>query len=70
MTYDCVHLSYNSSWKFHHLAAGQRLLGHGKEKAVGTVRPSHTKSHLLAHSPPASQAGRRVGPALYSLRPN
>ncbi len=27
--------------------------------------PSRTKSHLLpGHSPPASQAGRRVGPAL------
>ncbi len=24
---------------------------------------------MLGHSPPASQAGRRVGPALYSLRP-
>jgi hypothetical protein len=28
----------------------------------------HVKNHtLLGHSPPASQAGRRVGPALYSL---
>jgi hypothetical protein len=34
------------------------------EKAGGTARPSHTKSHLQGPSPPASQAGRRVGPAL------
>jgi hypothetical protein len=32
-------------------------------KAGGTVRPSRT-SHLPGHSPLASQAGRRVGPAL------
>ncbi len=30
----------------------------------------HVQNHtLLGHSPLASQAGRRVGPALYSLRP-
>ncbi len=34
------------------------------EKAGGTAHPSHSKSHLPAHSPPASQAGRRIGPAL------
>jgi hypothetical protein len=34
------------------------------EKTGGTARPSRTKSHLPGHSPPASQAGRRVGPAL------
>jgi hypothetical protein len=34
------------------------------KKAGGTARPLFTKSHLLGHSPPASQAGRRVGPAL------
>ncbi len=33
----------------------------------GTARPSRTKSHLLGHSPPASQAGRCVGPALYAF---
>ncbi len=39
--------------------------------AIGTVRkrqavrrPSRTKSLLAGHSPPASQAGRRVGPVL------
>ncbi len=31
---------------------------------AGQARPSHTKSHLPGHSPPASQAGRCVGPAL------
>ncbi len=37
--------------------------------ASGTARPSHTKSHLSGQlSPPASQVGRRVGPALYTLR--
>ncbi len=40
---------------------------YGTEKAGGTARPSRTKSHLLGHSPPASQAGRRVGPALYTF---
>jgi hypothetical protein len=35
------------------------------EKTSGTARLSRTKSHLPGHSPPASQAGRRVGPALY-----
>jgi hypothetical protein len=30
----------------------------------------HVEYHTLGHSPPASQAVRRVGPALYSLRAN
>jgi hypothetical protein len=39
-------------------------------RAGGMDRPSHHQNHtLLGHSPPASQAGRRVGPALYSFRP-
>jgi hypothetical protein len=33
-------------------------------RAGGTDRPSHTKSSLLGHSPPANQVGRRDGPAL------
>jgi hypothetical protein len=37
---------------------------YGKEKAGGTARPWRTKSHLPGHSPPASQASRRVGLAL------
>ncbi len=41
---------------------------YGTEKAGGTARPSHAKSHPLGHSPPASQAGRRFGASLYSLR--
>jgi hypothetical protein len=53
----CVQLLYNSTWKFHQLAAGT-------EKAGGTG-PSITNSHLPGHSPPASQAGRRVWPALW-----
>jgi hypothetical protein len=40
---------------------------YGTEKAGGTASPSRTKSHLPGHSPPASQAGRRVGPALSPL---
>jgi hypothetical protein len=58
-----------SSWNFSRLAAG--LLGsfcqgnrYGTDKAGGTARPSRTKSHLPGHSPSASQAGRRVRPAL------
>ncbi len=57
----------DSSWKFHQLAAGQLLSGqprHGTGKASSTALPSRTKSHLPGHFPPASQAGRRVGPAL------
>jgi hypothetical protein len=65
MANGCVHSLYNSSWKFLQLAARQLLLGQqGTEKAVGTARLSHTKSHLPGHSSPASQAGRRVGPTL------
>ncbi len=30
----------------------------------GMERPSRTNHTLLGHTPPASQAGRRVGPAL------
>ncbi len=37
------------------------------EMAGGTARPSRIKSHLPGHSPPASQAGRRVGLALQPL---
>ncbi len=57
----------NHSWKFHQDAAGQLLPGQPRycmEKAGGTARPSRTKSHLPGHSPPASQAGSRVGPAI------
>jgi hypothetical protein len=64
MTDGCVHLLYNSSWKLIQLAAWQLLSGnrYGTEKAGGPARPSRTKSHAPGHSPPASQAGRRVGP--------
>jgi hypothetical protein len=37
---------------------------YGKEKTGGTARPPRTNSHLPGQSPLASQAGRRVGPAL------
>ncbi len=37
---------------------------YGTEKAGGTDCPSRTKLPLPGYSPPASQAGRRVGPAL------
>ncbi len=45
---------------------GSRFKGnrYGTEKVGGTARSTRTKSLLLGHSPPASQAGRRVGPAL------
>jgi hypothetical protein len=35
----------------------------GTVQTGGTDRPSRTKSHLPGHSPPASLAGRCVGPA-------
>jgi hypothetical protein len=63
----CVHLlqyttaagiSSARSW-----ADPTRATSYGMEKAGGTVCPSRTKLHLPGHSSPASQAGRRVGPA-------
>ncbi len=47
MTDGCVHLLYNSSWKFYQLAAGQLLPGQTVRygKAGGMDRPSRTKSH-------------------------
>ncbi len=36
----------------------------GTEKAGVVARLSRTKSHLPGHPPPASKAGRRVGPEL------
>ncbi len=41
-----------------------------QKAACGKARPSRTISYPPGHSPPASQAGRRVGPALYSFRPH
>jgi hypothetical protein len=66
MTGGCVHLLYTSSWKFHHLAAGQLLSGqqvqYRKDRLFG---PSIMyKSHLPGHSLLAGQEGRHVGPAL------
>jgi hypothetical protein len=48
---------YNSSLKFHQLAAGQLLSGQPVRyrKAGGTARPSHSKSHLPDHSPQATR---------------
>ncbi len=59
LTDSCVHLLYNSSWKFHQLAAGQLLSGQQvrTEKAGGTARPSRTKS-LLPGSLSSSQPGK------------
>jgi hypothetical protein len=37
---------------------------YGTEKAGSTARPLGPKSPLPGHSPLASQAGRRIGPAL------
>jgi hypothetical protein len=54
-----LEISLAHSWE-----APVRATRYSTEKAGGTARPSHTKSHLPVHSPPASQAGRRVGPAL------
>ncbi len=67
MTDGCVHKLYSSSCKFHHHAQlGSSCQGNRyfTEKAGSTARPSRTKSHLPGHFPPASQAGRRVVPAL------
>jgi len=37
---------------------------YGTERTGGTAYPSLTKLHQPGHSSPASQASRRVGPAL------
>ncbi len=72
-------LAWRSSWRmvefiYYITAAGNSIsaqLGsscqgnrYGTEKAGGVARPSRTKSHLVGHSPLASQGGRRVGPSL------
>jgi hypothetical protein len=59
------HLLYNSSWKFNLLAA----VRYDTEKACGTDRPSHRKSHLPGHSPPASRRAAVLGQPS-SLRPH
>ncbi len=61
-----IYLITVASWQFHQHTAGQLCLGnrYSTEKAGGTARPSHIKSRLLGHSPPASQEDRRVGAAL------
>ncbi len=61
-----AHDGWLCSYIYYILAAGNSIssqLGnqYGMEKAGG---PSHTKSRLPGHSPPASQAGRRVRSAL------
>ncbi len=50
-----------------HLCSSCQGNRYGTEKAGGTASPSRTKSHLLSHSLPASQVGRRVGLALYTF---
>ncbi len=40
---------------------------YGTENSVSMAHPPRTKSHLPVHSPPVSQAGRRVGPSLKPL---
>jgi hypothetical protein len=62
MTDGCVHLLNNRSWnsitsQLCSFCQGNR---YGMEKAGGMACLSHTKSHLPAHSPPASQAGLRA----------
>ncbi len=48
VAHGCVHILYNSSWKFHQFAAGQLLSGlpvqYGKGGCI--ARTSCTKSHL------------------------
>ncbi len=63
----CLHLPYTSSWKFHQLATGQLLSGqplrYGKGGRYGpSITFKITPTGSLFSS---SQAGRRVGPALY-----
>ncbi len=65
MTDGCVHLYKKAPGNSFSPQLGSYCQGnrYGTEKAGGTARPSRTKSHVPGHhSPPASQAGRRVGP--------
>jgi hypothetical protein len=62
-----IHLLYNSNWKIRQLAAARLLSGqpvYGTERGRRYSPPITYKSHLPGQSPPDSQAGRRVGPAL------
>ncbi len=71
---DVAHDGWLCTFTIHITAAGNSVstqlgsscqgIRYGTEKPGGTTRPSHTKSHLLGHSPSAIQAGRRAGPAL------
>ncbi len=62
----CTFIILQISWKFRQLPAGSSCQGkwYITEKTGSMACPSHTKSNLPGHSSPASQAGRRVGPAL------
>jgi hypothetical protein len=59
----CTFTIFNNSWKFHQLASvhGNR---YGTEKTGGMASHYVQNLHFPGQSPPASQAGRRVGPAL------
>jgi hypothetical protein len=59
-----TYISSCSSWVCQELTAEQLLQTVQYVREGRIDRPSRTKSSLLGHSPPASQAGRHVGPAL------
>ncbi len=63
MTVSCVHLIYNSSWKwkFATAPAGRR---------IGPARhAARTVHHSCMANPPLNWAGRRAGPAIYDNVP-
>ncbi len=72
LTDGCVHLRHKISWKKNSIRARSSCQGsrYGTEKAGSTVRPFSYKITPTGGNSAASQAGRRVGPALYSLRPH
>jgi len=71
---DIAHDGWLYMYIYYTTAAGNSISSHlgssgqgnryGKERIRGTAHPILTKSHLPSHSPPASQADRRVGSAL------
>jgi hypothetical protein len=68
MSGGCVHLLYNSSWKFQHLAARQLLAGTTVTvRKRQAVRPVHYVQNYASRVTPPSQAGRRVGTALFAF---
>ena len=72
MTDGCVHLLYNSSWKFHQLAAGQLLSGqpvwYGKGRRIGSsIKYKITPARVTLLQPATGGPPCWAGPLVFSL---